>query len=254
MELVTSLEDAPYKSALSKALSEIAQEIADMGLETGSNIALLAGLPNIKNPYFREAMETILSTSKNLEEAEEKIGSWFDDAMDRTTNAFKANMRWISLAVGLVMAVILNIDTLYIGQTLWEDPVLRSTVATAAQNADIAAMEVAVNTAQDAANSDGETTVEDLTSSASAVVQTFDQLRDLRLPIGWSFDNLSDEAATSLKIGDSRYFWNYNPANNSGWLTLLIMKIFGLGMTTVAVAQGAPFWFGILRQLSGKAV
>lgn len=140
VELVNNLSDAPYKAALNKALNEIAQEIADMGLETDSNIALMAGLRTIKNPYFREAMETILSTSKNLEEAEKKIETWFDDSMGRTSQAFKANMRWISLTVGLVMALTLNIDSLYIAQTLWEDPVLRETVATAAQNADICSL------------------------------------------------------------------------------------------------------------------
>lgn len=258
MELVNGLEDAPYKAALNKALSDIAKEIADMGLETDSNIALMAGLRNIKNPYFREAMETILSTSKTLEEAETKIENWFNDAMDRTSSAFKANMRWISIAVGLVMAVVLNIDTLSIGQTLWEDPVLRETVATAAQNADITAMENAVTTAETNTNSDEETTTEDVASSAAAFAQTFDQLQDLRLPIGWSFQNLSDKdpknPSDKQLLESGRYFYNYNPANNSGWLTMLVMKILGLAITTIAIAQGAPFWFGILRQLSGKAV
>jgi hypothetical protein len=255
LELVNDLGDAPHKAALNKALNDIAKEIGDMGLETDSNIALMAGLRNIKNPYFREAMGTILSTSKNLEEAEQKIETWFDDAMDRTSQAFKANMRWISLGVGLVMALTLNIDSLYIAQTLWDDPVLRDTVATAAQNADIAAMEAAVRAAEEATASGEETTVEDVSASIAIAGQTVSDLQSLRLPMGWSFQDLSsDEASNSFKMNDSRYLWNYNPANNpNGWLTMLIMKIFGLGITMVAVAQGAPFWFGILRQLSGKS-
>lgn len=254
MALIDELNDAPYKAALNKALNEIAQEMADMGLKTGSNIALMAGLRNIKNPYFREAMETILSTSKNLEEAEAKIETWFNDAMDRTSQAFKANMRWVSLVIGLVMAIVLNLDTLYIAQTLWDDPVLRDTVAAAAQNADIAAMEASVSTAEQAAASDEEPTPETITASGTAVMQTVSELQSLRLPLSWDFEDLSSVDPDSSKINDGRYLWNYNPANNSNWLTILIMKILGLAMTTVAVAQGAPFWFGILRQLSGKSV
>lgn len=257
-ELITGLQDAPYKDALSKALDEITKEISDTGLNTESNIALAAGLQNIKNPYFREAMNTILSTSKSIEEAEGKIEEWFKDAMDRTSSVFRANMRWISLAVGLILAVVLNIDSLYIAKTLWDDPVLRESVATTAQNTDLTAMQNTVDTAQTNANSNGETTTADVSASIAAATQTLDQIQNLRLPIAWSFEDLSkvdkSNSTEAEKLTDNRYLWNYMPGNNPDWLAMLIMKIFGLGITTVAVAQGAPFWFGILRQLSGKSV
>jgi hypothetical protein len=33
-------------------------------------------------------------------------------------------------------------------------------------------------------------------------------------------------------------------------LGLWVLKIFGIALTTIAVAQGAPFWFDLIRKLT----
>ena len=64
----------------------------------------------------------------------------------------------------------------------------------------------------------------------------------------------SDKVALSLVWGDTRNVWNLVPGNNPAWLTLLFSKIVGLIVTTIAVMQGAPFWFDLLRRATGKCL
>lgn len=247
--IIADLEEATYKAALQEAMLEIEQEILKMGLKPDTNIALVAGVRQIKNPYFREAMLTVLSTSNTLEQAKEKLKQWFNDGMDRVSDQFTSHMRWVSLTVGLLIAVVLNVDALYIARTLWNDPALRTGVAAVAAAADLEALQQELTDAQEAAASD-ETGLEEIAESAEEARQTLQILLDLRLPLGWNGDNLTGNP-NDPRIGDARYFWNYNPANYEHWLGLWILKIIGLLGTAIATAQGAPFWFGILRQLSG---
>jgi hypothetical protein len=42
------------------------------------------------------------------------------------------------------------------------------------------------------------------------------------------------------------------PGNSPYWLQLWLEKIGGLILTTVAVMQGAPFWFDLLKRLTTR--
>jgi hypothetical protein len=246
---IDGLSDIGYRTALNKAMLDIDKEISDMGLESENNIALIAGLRNIKNPYFRTAMETMLATSRNLDEAEQKIAEWFNDGMDRASEAFKNTMQLWSIFIGFAIAVLLNIDSLYIAQTLWNDPALRATVAATVSATNLDALEATIATPGSDDPAAQEDPLQAAEQSLLAAGSTLDSILQLRLPMGWSFEDLS--GSNDLRSGDSRYLWNYNPMNNSGWIILAFTKLLGLILTTVAIAQGAPFWFGILRKLSG---
>lgn len=253
--IIDSLSDSSYRFALNKVMMEIDKEISDLGLESENNIALMAGLRSIKNPYFRTAMETILATSKTLDEAEQKIAEWFNDGMERATEAYRRTMQFWSIIIGLAISLVLNVDSLYIAQTLWNDPALRATVAATVQSADISAMEAAAQEATDQAQADPNAEEDPIAAAEQSLLAagaTLDSILQLRLPLGWSFEDLSGQSELNPFVNDSRFLWNYNPFNNSGWLVLWITKLLGLGLTTIAIAQGAPFWFGILRKLSGN--
>lgn len=66
------------------------------------------------------------------------------------------------------------------------------------------------------------------------------QLYDLGLPIGWAFDKSYTQDPRGVpQSGEWR-----TPAT-LGWL---ILKLFGLFMTGLAISQGAPFWFDLLNK------
>ena len=65
-----------------------------------------------------------------------------------------------------------------------------------------------------------------------------------------------DEAGADLSVldplRDTRNLWNVLPGGNPGWFGLLVEKLVGLLLTTIAVMQGAPFWFDLLRRATGR--
>jgi hypothetical protein len=267
-EYVNGLEEASYRQALGDLLKQIDEEIIEMGIDPSSNVTILAGLRKVKNPYLRNALTTILSTSKTVEEAEKKIGQWFDNGMSRATTAFQNTMQYWSLLIGIMVALILNVDTIEIARTLWEDEGFRQTINSTIQATDITQLEqISQDTPQpsditaqgagddtdieDEPERDDQGTVEEVEEAGVDAVETYQRISDLRLPIGWSFERLDDEPEDENFVGNPRYLWNFVPWNYNGWYFLWIMKVIGLGATMVAIAQGAPFWFGILRRLSG---
>jgi hypothetical protein len=250
-EYVNKLEDASYRHALNEILKQIDDEIIELGIDPTSNVTIMAGLRKVKNPYLRNALSTILSTSKTVEEAEQKIGQWFDNGMSRATTAFQNTMQYWSLAIGILLALTLNIDTIDIARTLWEDEGFRYTLNSTIQATDITQLQ---QISQEAAPTDiVAQSVEDDTGLEMAGVnalETYRHISDLRLPIGWNFQQLNPTEDEDF-VGNPRYVWNFIPGNYEGWFILWVTKIIGLGATMVAIAQGAPFWFGILRRLSG---
>jgi hypothetical protein len=247
-QLVENLEDLSYRQALTKALNEIDDEISEMGLESSNTISLMAGLRNVNNPYLRSAMQAILSTSKTLDEAEDTLAKWFNEGMSRATEAFKGTMQYWSLFIGFLLALLLNVDSLHIARTLWNDPALRQSVSQAAETVNLETLQNRFDTAEAAqTDSPDEASIDDVTAAAEAATQTLNNILELRLPLGWSLQSPPDNAPDS-----SRYLQSFLPAENpDNWFNMLLGKLAGLGMTMIAIAQGAPFWFGLLQRLSG---
>jgi hypothetical protein len=267
-EVISSLQEPIYREALSEALDEIDDLIGQMGLEPNSVISLMAGLRNIKNPYFRQVMETVLSTSRTLDEAESQLISWFNDGMGRVSDSFSRYMGLLSLGIGLILAVVLNADTIQIARALWSDPALRFTVAAAAQQYNATNNPtVVVQTSRlqptpvptplaegEVAEEQTSEVLTQLATDVAAAQSTADQIVSLNLPIGWQWEvltpyDVTDTTNESL-YSNSNNIWNYIPGNSPHFLGLWLSKIVGLLITMVAVAQGAPFWFNVLNRLA----
>jgi hypothetical protein len=268
-EAIAAVSSDVYRSALNKMLSQINQEIERQTLDGDNLTALIAGVRKLTDPYLKNALNTILATSYNVQQARDELEKWFNGGMDRATARFSSTMQWLSLTVGLLTALLLNIDTLQLSSALWNDPALRASVAAAAEAANLEAMvaEAAQRQAElegsenagatgDPQEQDLEDIAADVGESAAAAQQTLDQLLDLRLPIGWYYRDLSEmdreSAENDVYFSDSRNLWNFWPPNNTDWLLLVFWKFLGLAATGFAAAQGAPFWFNILRRLSGR--
>lgn len=249
---INTLPPSAHKNALIERMRDISIEVGDKGLKTDINVALMAGVQNIKDRYLKNAIHTILTTSRTLSEAEEKIQDWFNRANERASETFKRDMKRYSYFIGLLIAIIINVDTMYIATKLWEDPVLRSAVAETARSINLDELQQQLDEANEAINSEEDVELADITDSVAAAGRTLSQIQDARVPIGWSFNSLSDVTEDSLdvyKLSDSRYIWNLIPWNNPNWLWLFTMKALGIVATMLAIGQGAPFWFDLLRQV-----
>ena len=255
-DVIAALEEPIYREALTEALDLIDDLIGQMGLEPNSVISIMAGLRNIKNPYFRKVMETVLSTSRTLDEAEQQLTSWFNDGMSRASDAFSRYMGLLSLGVGLLLALILNADTVQLARSLWSDPALRFTVASAAQqysNQNIT-VQTGVSRATPTPEPDSSEVIEEIGNNIAAAQTTVDQLVSLNLPIGWQLESLTqydvNDPTNASLYTNSNNLWNYIPGNSPHFLGLWLGKIIGLLVTMVAVAQGAPVWFNVLNRIA----
>lgn len=160
----------------------------------------------------RDAILTAATAAgTDIEKLRTGMAQWFDDSMDRLSGVFKRYAQWLSLFVGLTIAVLLNADTIAVTNSLWHDGALRGQIASSAGQV------VGSNQTPDQLKS----SMENL-----SVIEA-----DLRpFPIGWS------SSATRPDLNWSQ----------SGWT--IAQKIVGLLVTGLALSLGAPFWFDLLSQ------
>jgi len=60
------------------------------------------------------------------------VEHWYDDHMDRVSGWYKRHVAKITLAVGAILVLLLNINTITVGRALYSDSVIRSAVGTLA--------------------------------------------------------------------------------------------------------------------------
>lgn len=270
---VNNLSDPTDRAALNDALAyveEMRQEL-QLNNEGSKLIPLLDGIRHIQNPVLQKALETLLASARSIEEAQDKIEFWFNSRMEQLSETYKKNIQYLSLIIGALLVILLNVDSLFVARALWDDPAVRETlVATARTQLESGQLEQSITESQTSleqaqtpvvpeATSDptsqGETpaTGDGVTESAQQVQDTIQSLLDLRLPIGWEFTALTNgcqENAVENPCTNLRNLWNMGPANNPDWLGFLIRKIVGWAITVIAIAQGAPFWFDLLNRIA----
>lgn len=151
-------------------------------------------------------------------EARHRMESWFNNAMERLIGAYKRRVQIVAIIAGVLIAVALNADSVAIANKLWIDPATRASAVAQAQNA----LDQA-----DAANTSS-TQAGDTAELQAAVSENIDQLQALSIPLGWSKEN--------------------TPEDFNGWM----VKFGGLLVSGAAAAQGAPFWFDVMRKLISR--
>ena len=260
-ELRQAIEQIPsgyYRDSIVQAHNQLLQQINTLGLDPRSLVTLTASLNKVQNPYFRTTLETILQASRSFKDAEKQLITWFNDSMDRASRSFTQHMRNWSLIVGLVITLLLNVDAVYIAQTLWRDPSVRAVVVEVAQQFDVDSLQPPIDATPNDPQQAPETVEEafaNIAESGQEASETLTQLINLRIPLGWKYEDASpqrDSIAFDLLTQDGTNFWNFLPVNNPNWLVFLASKLVGWAATTIAIAQGAPFWFSLLRRLTGK--
>ncbi|HEY3475262.1 MAG TPA: hypothetical protein VGK56_11675, partial [Anaerolineales bacterium] len=140
------------------ALSVISPEV---------NQTLNALLLNVEE--FTTAGET------NLAKARRSVETWFDDSMDRVSGAFKRSAQTMALLIGLILALILNVDSLDLTLYLWREPSVRQALAEHAAMFELSEQEVQANPAE--------------------ALQNFrNQFVGLSLPVGWGVSRVPGSA------------------------------------------------------------
>jgi hypothetical protein len=176
----------------------------------------------------------------NLDVARKNLEAWYTGGMDRVSGWYKLHTRRVLLVVGLLVAVVFNVDTLTIVTQLSRSAELRKSLADAAtqvvetkrfNGVELQANEGDIKIAQD-----------DLKKFASGIIAYEKQ----GLPIGHSCLSPAEVGTDSrLKAVIGRCWHNIRVTAAGDWL----IKVLGWLVTGLAVSLGAPFWFDLLNRL-----
>jgi len=167
----------------------------------------IAALPD---NLTKEALSSLAaSTQTELSDFEQKVEAWYNASMDRAAGWYKRNAQRFLLVIALAVAVALNVDTLHIALTLWNNPVAR---------------EATVDLAQSYAKNTPPPGSPDAEKSLKQQATTLADLgKNIPIPFGWAGE----------KGGDALYWFE---------------KVIGWIITMLALSLGAPFWFDVLNK------
>lgn len=203
-----------------------------------NDLEVIAKFQTINDPDYQEVIPKLIEIANitklkydqpTLTNFIDEVATTFSQIMERTSGVYKRNAKGISLLFGLFAASLFNIDTLYIVDQLYKNPVLRDSL-------DVAATKVVEQNQPcfDAARkltkpeeiTDAEQKCEEELKSN---IDTLKASTDFPpLPVGWKDGNIGNFDSPSQSP----------PTAFLGWL-----------ISAIAISMGAPFWFDLLSKV-----
>jgi hypothetical protein len=163
-------------------------------------------------------LRALTKDAATYEQVVAHLEHWFDGTMDRCSGWFRRRARLAAFTSGLVVAALLNVDSLEIASALYSDTHLRLSVATQAE-------------------ADGQVPIARRTTDKGPAVMNI-PIESGTLPLGWENSRFATRARWAEHAWREPAFW-FGP---------VLMKILGLVVTALAGTLGAAFWFDALRR------
>lgn len=195
------------------------------------------------------------------------VESWYDMIMDRVSGWYKRRTAWVTLVLGAIIAVTINVDAVLIMRRLSVDPALRQ--ALVADSRSFAAnppvpVEAALPVTDPSPSSNpGMTALDRLPAPRAAAPFSdpvasynfvYQRLDGLSLPIGWStapgVPASNDPAVAERRVRPD--FRALLGLEKTAWDQLgqtVLFHLVGWLLTAVSASLGAPFWFDLLGKL-----
>jgi len=156
------------------------------------------------------------------------VEQWYDDHMDRVSGWYKRRTAWITLVFGAIIVVLLNLNALSIGRTLYTENAVSAAVSSVA-----AKTTPCTTVSQDCLSTlDG-----DLSAAASS-----------GLPVGWGTVRACKEQGVHCGWWQQRGILSPSGSVGSQAAQVLVVLL-GFLVMIVALLPGAQFWFGLLSKL-----
>lgn len=208
----------------------------------------------LKDTQTAKYLLSLLNNSKNsLDNFKAHLETWFDDTMERTSGWYKRKATYISLIVGVIMAMLFNVDTIQIVKQLSKDPKAR------AQLVELAAYFSSDTTfisdsLRNKVLSDQVLKLQSLSDTSMQILSITRDPTKAFLPLNFYLKR--DKVTTLptdhvlLKIAK---FLLFQIQKFTGFVINLWFDDFknciGCLITAVALSLGAPFWFDLLNKL-----
>lgn len=189
---------------------------------------LKATVDAIGNDHIRKTLGSFVNVAGNdLDGVRQELEAWYDSGMDRVSGWYKRYAQWVLLAVGLVIAAVVNADTVALSRSLAQDDRTREAMLEAVQTfavqQDLISGQEALTVVQQA----GAAPTQLRQLSEPQLAAYLGELQRVGLPLGWNAE-------------DPRAF----PRDLLAWVS----KLLGWLLTAFAISLGAPFWFDLLNK------
>jgi hypothetical protein len=161
------------------------------------------------------------------------VEHWYDDHMARVSGWYKRHVAIITLLVGAILVLSLNINTITIGRALYSDSTIGSAVSAVAAKGTNCPASPSPSASESQLTCLGNLETQ-LTSAAGA-----------GLPLGWGI--VSDCAGPDAHCNWWDQHGIFSRHGGSPWQFILVLL--GFLITVAAIAPGAQFWFGLLTKL-----
>jgi hypothetical protein len=185
-------------------------------------------IQNIVNPAIQRVLLTALDEARDdVDRARKNVEAWFDSAMDRVSGQYKRETQKIIFWVGLLLAVVLNIDTVRIADYLYRNDAARAAIVARAEKA-----------------------VGDTAYLRRTYEQARAELDTLRFPTGWAQVTFAPKGRTRPNFRQDPVAWTeYSALWAKNLLVYVLLALFGWLATAAAATLGAPFWFDVLNKV-----
>ncbi len=211
-----------------------AAAVVDMLVPDASGKATMSTIQESVNA-LPDSMSTLRSSLQalakgsgdDLDTFRTSVERWYDDHMSRVSGWYKRHVSKITLLVGVVLVLLLNINAVTIGRTLYTDNDVRAAMSA------VAVQNTACPTTQD---------------QQTCLKKLEKQLSDASaagLPIGWTTVRACGVRQSGCNWWDRRGVLSHS--GGSGWQIMLVL--IGFLLTVVALVPGARFWFDLLGSL-----
>jgi hypothetical protein len=155
------------------------------------------------------------------------VEHWYDDHMSRVSGWYKRHVAITTLAFGAILIVLLNINVLTIGRTLYSESAVSTAVSA-----------VAVKGANCSTNQNPQACLAKLQGQLSAAAAA-------GLPIGWGTVRDCQTPGAKCNWMDQRGLFSRH--GGSFWQFVLVLV--GFLLMVIAIVPGAQFWFGLLSKI-----
>ncbi|MBW4660179.1 MAG: hypothetical protein KME15_16000 [Drouetiella hepatica Uher 2000/2452] len=201
--------------SLDRESPELIKQVSDLPEHLKQNLLSLAEQSRLK----AESLEA------EVRQLETEVANWFDQSMERASGVYKRNAKGVALLIGLLVALLINADTLHMMSRLSKDSLLRETIAQAA-NQTVQTATVPNNLPPEQAADASGAKLESVKNSVNKA------LDEIPLPIGWDTVNTQQQ-----EIADRQ------------WSIPFLQRAIGWGVTGVALSMGASFWYDLLQRV-----
>jgi len=223
-----------------------------------------SGVLAINTETLRFIRSVWIDAQGDVEVFRKSLEQWFDDTMERCTGWYKRHTQYILLVLGLLIAIVFNVDTISIVGKLEKDPTLRAEMV---QQADVY-LKVHPNLYQervnDLNNNKNYAIISTKKDSGTIIYSKIDSMAHINLldaKARAKSDSLINRGRVLTHRADSLIKGDIAKVNgqmgmgigsisfkDGGWKKGFKM-IFGWLITALALSLGAPFWFDLLNKL-----